>query len=128
MATSNLVLNPYQPISIENSPTDWLSLNPHARLEFAVEKRWLFRRFRLIGYINTEILWDARSATEFVKVHGVKAASKTSFFYVPRFEFEIPTGERSLPAAIDVRIAWLVRVTAFRLTIDNEEIYREGAV
>ena len=122
------MLNPYQPVAIHDNPRDWLRYNPHAELEVGVDKGWLFRRFRLIGYVDTEIVWDARSANEFVKVGAQKAASKTSFLYVPKFDFELKIDDTVLPACIEVRINWLVFVTGFRLTIGEQVVYTEGTL
>ncbi len=126
MATSQVLLNPYQPVRIVKLHQEHSRLLPHADLHLRVDKRWLVRRFRLQGLIDTEIVWDARSATEFVSVGGSKAASQMSFLYVPRFDFEIPFDGRVIPAAIEVRIAWLIKVIAFQLVLDDYVVYREG--
>lgn len=128
MATSNLLLNPYKPVPIPESEAPWHRFNPFARLEVDVTKGWLYRRFRLMGFIDSEVVWDARSATEYVKVAGQKVASRTSFLYVPRFEFEIPAGGRSFEAVIDVRIAALLVVAGFQFSVDGTAIYREGTL
>lgn len=126
MATTPAMLNPYQPVSVERRFAVACRFNPLADLHCDVERRWLVRRIQLRGLVETDLFWDARSATEYVTVGGVRAASQVSFLYVPRFEFEIANGTRVLNAAIDVRIAWMVKVIAFQLVVDGHVIYREG--
>lgn len=126
MATTDLVLNPYRLGLDHSEPSRVCALNPHAKLNVDVQRRWLLRRIHLSGYLETEILWDARSATEYVKVGGRKVSEITSFLYVPKFDFSIPTNEGNLECCVDVSIAYLFRVTGFRLSIDGSEVYSEG--
>lgn len=125
MPATSTALNPYQSLDLDRLAAQpvW---NPYANLTVEVQRRWLHRRIRLCGFIDTEIVWDARSATEYVKVDSKRVASAITFLYVPRFEFPITIGPRTFDAAIDVHIRWLVQVSAFRLTLGGNTVYAEG--
>lgn len=128
MPASNLTLNPYQPIGLADStPTESIR-NPNVPCEVQVRRGILFRQFRLTGGLDTEIIWNARGTSEYVQVAGQRASSKTTLFYVPEFEFQIPTNLGRLSAKIEVRIDWLLWISGFRLSIEKERFYSEGSL
>lgn len=128
MATSTQALNPYRPTLFDSMPSNWHPVPRFGPIEIDVRKGWLFRHISIRGAIETEISWDARSANEYVKVDRRKVASKTSLLFVPRFEFPIETPGHVIAATIEVRISWLVIVSAFRLTLDEQVVYSEGVL
>lgn len=129
MATSEVMLNPYAPVLLADSPHTLQPVviaNRSLPLDVFVQPGLLFRELRLYGFINAEIAWDARHSVEQVCVNGQRAASKLSLWFVPHFDFELTTSIGTLPAAIDVEVSWLLFVRAFRLTIDGTVVYGEG--
>jgi hypothetical protein len=126
MSTSSAFLNPYQPVSIERPVAEQHKFHSNQKVNVLVEKRWLVRDIILTGTVETHVCWDARSTLEYVRVDGVRAASKMSLLYVPNFEFQIPASGRTFHARIDVKIQWLIRVIAFQLSLDDCVVYREG--
>lgn len=126
MAASEATLNPYQPVKIPEQMTPTIPWRPLAELEVTVRKSFLFRSVRLAGALETEICWNARNATEFVTVDSHRAASRSSLFYAPRFDFILPTTHGDFAARIDVRVAWLFFVSGFRLSIEDQVVYSEG--
>lgn len=130
MVSSELALNPYQPVRIERSRARSFHLNLNSPLVVThVRKLPLYRAISLAGCIETTIVWDARHATESVWVGGRRVVGTSTFWSnVPRFEFSIPVGTHSIFSSIDVEVSWLLFTRGFRLTIGNAVVYREGTL
>ena len=126
MPVSNLTLNPYRPTLVPDSALEWVEFNPSAEVMIRqIRKDTLYREITLSGFLDAKIELNARSGNEFVRVAGKKVASKICWWYVPRFDFVISTPEGNLRGAIEVRIAWLLFVRSFRLTLNDQLVYHE---
>ena len=78
--------------------------------------------------VDALVEYNGRWLRETVRVSGSVASRKWNLqpwpALLPHFDFNIPCGNRSLPAMLDVR--GVVSITAFRLTVDSVVVYSEG--
>jgi hypothetical protein len=94
-----------------------------------VEAGRVRRTFELSGGIQAKVTYDGNGlGYESLLVNGEVADRHRSFWwYHPHFEFSLLADGRKVPAALDVRVAPWLWISAIRLIVDGAVLYAEGS-
>ena len=98
---------------------------PLVRCQLKDSRRlWRLLELRIDGAVHLLEYQGAGMGFEEVRVDGEVAVQKRSFvWFVPRFEFAVA----GHPALLEVRVGWLLKISALRLRVDSWPVYTEGS-
>ena len=113
--------NPYR------SPASVCGATPTQNVGNLLDSGWLYRKVQLPTPINATIEYNGRGlGCESVLIDGKLVARKTSLlWFVPHFDFVVPTKSGDVVASIDVRVTPWITLSQFVITIEGEEVYAE---
>ncbi len=113
--------NPYRSPTADCGPV----LTQHAGT--LIDSGWLYRKVQLPHPFNTTIEYNGRGfGFESVLVDGQIVARQTSLlWYVPHFDFVVPTKSGDLAGSIDVRVAPWLTLSHIVVRIEGKEVYAE---
>jgi hypothetical protein len=121
------IINPYESPRVTTTST----LEPHPELVGTLaRRRWAYRKIEVRGRFDAVIEYDGRGmGYETVLLNGLPVARVTSTGITFRspIDFEIPVGNASHHARIEIRTAFALFVRASRLLIDGQLVFQEGA-
>ena len=124
--------NPYQsPVSTPESLAapyivDGVPVHAHCS-----RRSWFGRTIDLTGGIVAQVRYNAAGSGEKVFVNDTHVASSSpwhlSVVVAPRIDFQIDSGDTSVPATVYVYASWLqlFRVIRFSLILDGTIVYKE---
>jgi len=93
-----------------------------------VERGWLRRKIHLGSPIDAVVEYRGRSVGyETVLVNDEVASRPISWvWFIPHFDFAIPTKSGELAASLDVRVSPWLTIRHMTLYVEGELVYAEG--